>query len=94
VIDHAQPTQTGCSKDGRLRLAFGQLAQPRLHIAAERDHIEVRPRGLQLRLAPQAGRADDRAVRQVGDARERPDQAVARILALEEGGQIDVVGQG
>ena len=79
-----QPPQPGGGQDERVDLAGGEPPQARVDVAAQLDHLEVRPHGEQLRAAPQRARADARARRQRGQRR-RPDQHVARILARRHG---------
>jgi hypothetical protein len=76
----SKPAQAGHREEGGVGLAFLQLAHPGLHIAAEGDDLKVRPQGEGLRFAPQGGRAQTGALRQLaqgfGAVR---DEAVARM---------------
>ena len=94
LVEQAQPLQSGHRQQRRIGLAGRQLAQPRLHIAAQGNDLEVRPEGQQLRLPPQRRGADGGAPRQLGDARACPgEQRVARILARQHRADDEPRGQ-
>ena len=59
-----QPVQSRRGQQNRIHLPFGQLAQPRIHIAAKLYRLNVRPQRLQLRAPPLAAGAYARALRQ------------------------------
>ena len=60
----AEPVQPGRGEQGRVDLAAGDLGEPGLDVAADRDRPQVRPPREQLRGPPRRGGADDRALRQ------------------------------
>ena len=62
----AEPFETGQREQGRVGLAFGELLQPRLDIAAKIDDAQIGPEPLDLRAATQRRGADDRARRKLG----------------------------
>ena len=62
-IGLAQPIESCGSQQNRLHLTLGQLAQPRVNIAAKLHRLNVGPEHLQLRAAPLAACAHARAMR-------------------------------
>src|SRR3972149_4737556 len=63
-----QPVDAGRRQHHGVKLPFGHFPQARVEIAAHVDCLEVPPQVLELRLAPQAGSADDGASGEVGEA--------------------------
>ena len=63
---HAEPqaVQPGRGQHNGVVNAFLQLAQARIHIAAQAFNAQIRAQGKQLRLTPQAAGANARALRQ------------------------------
>jgi len=57
----AEAFQARAGEDDRVVVAGVELGQARVDVAAQRPHLERREALAQLRLAPQARRADDRA---------------------------------
>ena len=64
----AQSLQPRGGKQNRIHLPLGQLAQPRVHVAAEFDRIDIRPQRLQLRSPPLTARPHLCALRQCRQA--------------------------
>ena len=95
--DHAfqaEPDQPGHGQERRLHLAGLELAQPRLHVAAQGHHDQIGSGGAQLGLAAQGGGADDGTLGQLGDAaRAAGDQRVPRVGARQDGADDEPVGQ-
>ena len=60
--------EAGTGEQDRIELAFVEPAQPRVDIAAQQLEPQVGTRMAQLCLASRAGRADARALRQVGES--------------------------
>ena len=83
-MGHTQTVQPGHGQKGRHGHALVQFAHPGLHIAAEFDQLQIRPAQFQLRPPPQRGRADHRALRQIGQAgKARRNKAIAHIFARQ-----------
>lgn len=90
----AETLQAGQRQQRCMNVAGFQLAQPCLNIAAESDDLQVRPGAAHQRLTAQRGRADDGAVRQVGDrSGDAAQENVAHVLAFQEGGEDQAVGE-
>jgi hypothetical protein len=53
-----QPLQPGCREDDRVVLPGVELAQPRVDVAAQRQHLKQRVALAELRLAAQTRRTD------------------------------------
>ena len=88
----AQPAQAGHGEEGGLGDPVLELLHPGLHVAAELDHREVRAAVAKLRPPPQAGGADDRAGRKVGErAAVEGDEGVAHVLARQVAGDREAV---
>ncbi len=88
AIGETQALQTCRGQNDRRVLAAIELGEPRIEIAAQRPHIEMRIAHAQHRFTPQARGADHGTGRQRGErivlvGHER----VARILALHDGRQ-------
>ena len=81
-IAPTEPVEPGGGKQGRIDLTGVAFRQPRVDIAADRQHLKVGAQPKQLRGAARAAAADPRAVGQLRN-RPRPDQPVANIRALE-----------
>ena len=58
----AEPLEPGGGEHERVDLARGELAQPRVDVAAQLDDLEVGPHGEQLRAPAQRAGADARAL--------------------------------
>ncbi len=83
-VGEAEPLEAGEREQRRIDLAGIELAQPRLHIAAERYDAEVGPQPLHQRLPPQRGGADHRARGQFPKRlRLAADEDVAGIFARQ-----------
>ncbi len=75
-------------------LAFVELAQAGIEVAAQRLDVEVGAQRLQQHLPAQAGGADHGTLGQVGQAGVAGrDEGIARILALHHAGQLEALGQ-
>ena len=86
ALGQSQPAQSGSGENDRIVLAFVELAQPGLHVAAQRFDSQMGIAGANLAFAPQAGSANHRARRQLfqtGIAHRN--ESVARIFAFEYG---------
>src|SRR5208282_2953078 len=66
----AKAVQAGSGQNDGIVVAGFELAQARIHIAAERVNLKIRTKGLQLSLTAQAAGANIRLLRQRFDARE------------------------
>mgnify|MGYP003470095607 CR=1 FL=1 len=53
AVGEPEPLQPRKRQQRRVKLALGHLPQPRLDIAAQQRHLEIRPRAPELRLPPQ-----------------------------------------
>ncbi len=86
--------EPGGREHGRVAVAGVELGEARVDVAAQHDDLEVGPAMTQLALAAQARGADARALRQ-GSQRfvARRDEGIARIAALERGGDREAGGQ-
>src|SRR5579864_8367898 len=77
-----EPLQARGGENDRAVAAFVELAQPRVHVAAQRFDADLGMALAQLRFTPQARRADDGAGRQ---RRQRVEavgyECIARVLA-------------
>ena len=90
----AKALQPGRRQHDRIKLAFVELAQPSVQVAAQRLHLQVRPQRTELHHPPQAGGADAGALRQFGQRRKLVGhERVARIFALQHGRQLEAFGQ-
>jgi hypothetical protein len=82
-----EPLQARDRQQGSVHLTFGELAQTRVHVAAQGNHREVRADAQHLGLAAQAGGAQHGALGQIGQpsavAREK---GIARVLARQNRG--------
>ncbi len=67
VLRQPEPLHAGERQQRGVDLAVVELAQPRLHVAAQRRHLQVRPQPLGNRLPPQRGGAERGALRQFGE---------------------------
>ena len=86
----AQALQSGRGEDDGVVFSLLEFAQARVDIAAQRMNVEIGADGLELRLAPQAGCADARALRQFLKARiVARAERVARILPFRDGGDFE-----
>ncbi len=89
-----QALETGAGENDGVVFALIELGQARIHVTAQIAHHQVGPPRAQLALAAQTGRADARALRQVVERGEViRDEGVARVLAFEDHGQFQAVGQ-
>ena len=90
----AEPHEPGGGQHDGVVAAVVELAQPGVEVAAQRLDAQVGAQRAQLHQPAQARRADAGALGQLGERRvARRDEGVARILALEHGGQLEAVGQ-
>ena len=60
-----EPVEPGGGEHEHVHLAGGELAQPRVDVAAQLDHLEVGPHGEQLGAAAQRARPHARALAHV-----------------------------
>ena len=65
-IGLSQPLEASGGQQNRFHLPLGELAQPRVNIAAKLDGLDVGPERLQLRAAALAAGSHPRALRQRG----------------------------
>mmetsp|Transcript_119490 Transcript_119490/g.320719 ORF Transcript_119490/g.320719 Transcript_119490/m.320719 type:complete len:332 (+) Transcript_119490:431-1426(+) len=96
VLRHVHPLEACVREQSGVDVAALQLAQPGLHVAAEVHALKRWVHAVDLRLAPQRRRADNRAVREVGDPGEvgvAADEAVARVLPRQHRAQLRVRDQ-
>ena len=92
--ESASRFEPGRREHDRVVLAFVELAQPRVEVAAQRLDLHVRTQRAQLHDAPQARGADARAVRQFVERRvARRHEGIARVFALEHRGELEAFGQ-
>ncbi len=87
----AQAPQAGGSQQDRVVLAFVELAQARVDIAAHGLHLEIWPELAQLRGAAERTGADLNAQRQIGQLPAH--HGIARIFTLGNGRQHEAFGQ-
>ncbi len=91
---HFETLEPGHGQERGIDLTLGQLAQAGLDVAAQRHHLDIGPRQQHLGLAAQRGGAHDRARRQRGQAVAAVrEQGVARVLARQDGGDLQALGQ-
>ena len=88
--------QAGGRQDRAGHALFFQLAQAGLHVAADVDDLKIGAQRQQLRAAPQARGADDRAAGKVVESARREGRAahehVAHVLARREGDDGEALG--
>src|ERR1700730_5060915 len=90
----AQTIQAGGGENDGIVVAGLELAQARIHIAADWMNLKIRTNGLQLSLTSQTAGANVRLLRQRFDAREfHGTQNVAWIFAGGNRGNFEVGGQ-
>ncbi len=93
-LGEAEPIQPGERQQRARAFPFGELAQTRLHVAAQQGDLKVRADALQHRAAAQGGGPHAGPVRQVarggGDGR---DPRVAHVLARQKARHRDRVRQ-
>ena len=99
LLDHApglsaaaQALQARGGQDERLDLAGGELAQPRVDVAAQLADLEVVTDGAHLGGAAQAARAHPAPRGQLGERAHAADD-VAGLGALGDGRQLQALGQ-
>src|SRR5947209_5722457 len=95
TLGKTQPVQArGCENDG-IELAFVELAQARVDVAANRLKSQVGAGGANLRLAAQAARADERIVRQITKTLNAGvrHQRVAHVFAFADGADVQAGGK-
>ncbi|MNI10596.1 hypothetical protein D3C73_637130 [compost metagenome] len=91
---HRQPLQPGKGEQGRIHLAFVQLAQARADRAPEDRQLDIRAKAADERLASERGGADGRTIRQsLQRRRGAADEGIAKILARQVGGDMQSVRQ-
>ena len=89
-----QAFQPSGGQHNAIDLAFVQLAQAGIHIAAQRYRAHIGPQGAQLRRTPQTGgahRAADRHIVQAGVLGRYP--GIARVFTFQHAGQPETVRQ-
>ena len=91
AVAPAQALEAGGGQQNRVVLAFVELAQARVEIAAHGFHLEIWPELAQLRGAAKRTGADLGAYRQIGQLAAH--YGVARIFALRDRGQHEAFGQ-
>ena len=64
----SQAVEAGFGQDDGVVIAPRNLRQPRVHVSANLEHLQIRTAKAQLRLAAQAARAHARALRQLLEA--------------------------
>jgi hypothetical protein len=84
----AQPPQPRRGEDDRVVLALGELAQPRVDVAVQVEHLEVGPRRQELGAPAEADRPYPRALGHVLQRGSRADPGVGRILARRHRGDL------
>jgi hypothetical protein len=86
-LAQTQTLETGRGQDNRRVIAAVELREPRVQIAAQRLHNQLRITHAQHCLAAQAGRADHAARGQRGERVVGVrDERIARVFALHDGG--------
>ena len=86
--------EAGDGQERRVDFAGVELAQARLHVAAQHDRRQVRPQSLDQRLTARRRGADDGAMRQLAQRLGfAADEGVASVLARQETGQNEARGQ-
>ena len=89
-----QALEPGGGQDDSVVLAFVQFAQPRIQVAAQGLNVQIRPQGLEQHQPAQAGSADHRALRQLGQrCKVGGDKGIVRVFALQHTGQRKTFGQ-
>src|SRR6266446_5847458 len=89
-----EPLEPRCGEHDRLEFSPIELREPRVEIAAQRIHHQLRMALAQLRLAPQAGSSNDASRRQRFEARAQVRyKAVARVLSRGDRRQAKALGQ-
>ncbi len=93
-MSKVQSLESGSGQDDGVVLAFVELAQASLDIAAQLADLQVRPRQQQLALAAQAGGANACAgLEFIQRARLRRQESIARIGAFKHGSDGHALGQ-
>ncbi len=82
----AEAFETGAGEESGIHLTLAELFQPRINISAQGNDFEIGAGMEQLRLPPQAGRADHHAFGQGVQLRlpARCEQHIARIFTLQD----------
>ena len=94
ALAQAQALEAGGRQHDGVVLAFIELAQARVEVAAQWLDFQVRAQRVQQHLAAQARRADHGALRQLAQAGIAwRNKGVARVFALHHAGQGKAVGQ-
>ncbi|EWS54435.1 hypothetical protein X551_02751 [Methylibium sp. T29] len=94
ALGQTQALQADSSQHDGVVLAFVELAQAGVEVAAQRLDAQVGPAGAQLAQPPQARGADHRAGRQRGQVGVAwGDPGVTRVLALQHRGEHETDGQ-
>jgi hypothetical protein len=94
LADPAEPAQARVGQQHAVQPPGGDVADPGVDVAADRDHLEVRTQQPQLGRAAKGARADAGAGGQIGQLVAVPGhQHVAHVLALRHRGQHQVLGR-
>ena len=90
ALAHLQPFEARCGQNNRVVLAFVELAQTGVEVAAQGLNLQVRPQGLQQHLAAQAGGAHHRTLRQRFQAGvARRNEGVMGVFSFHHAGQCE-----
>ena len=88
VFGQPKASKPGKRKKCGIDISRIELAQPRVDIASQRQHTQIRPRTLGDRLPARRCGAEARALRQFGErTRLAADEHIARIFTFETGRQ-------
>src|SRR5262245_5063360 len=80
LVEAAEALQTGPGQHDRVQLALGEVADPGVHVAANRDHVQAETERVQLRRTAGRAGAHSGTGRQVGELASVPaDQDVPRV---------------
>ena len=93
-VCEAEPAQSGTREQRCIRHAVLEPAQTRIDIAPVGNNPHIRAQLQNLRLTPQGGCADNRALGQIGQrAAFEADEGVAHILARQIGANDEAIRQ-
>ncbi len=88
ALRHAESVKAGGGEDRGVYVSVVDLLEPRRHVAAQFDDLEIVASREQLRASPQARRSDARTRRQIVERINADDRAhderVARVLSRQE----------
>lgn len=97
LLLHLKAYQARCRENSRVNASFLYFCQPRRHVTAQLDDLEIGASIQQLRASPQAGRADARTRRQIIQtfSARMPvhHENVARVFALQQRNDLQLLGQ-